>query len=163
MPIRRAAPGITRGRLAATGAGVAGRARPATAGDRVAFIRRGAAADERRRSTRTSRRTPAALTAYLEPTPQAGRAFFTRGIDGAIVMLNLLRCRAIADYAATPELDPGSPITGEAAYRRYRAAYLGKDKEMGKLEFSRLRIEVLSPETAFVRGALPPRWSLVLI
>jgi beta-aspartyl-peptidase (threonine type) len=46
----------------------------------------------------------------------------------------------------------------EAAYRRYRAAYLGKDKEMGKLEFSRLRIEVLSPETAFVRGA----WQLTM-
>ena len=30
-----------------------------------------------------------------------------RGIPGAVVMLNLLRFRAIADYPATPELAPG--------------------------------------------------------
>ncbi len=41
----------------------------------------------------------------------------------------------------------------EAAYQRYRTAYLGKGKEMGRLEFSNLRIEVLSPEAALVRGS----------
>jgi beta-aspartyl-peptidase (threonine type) len=46
----------------------------------------------------------------------------------------------------------------EAAYQRYRSAYQGKDKDMGKLEFSALRIEVLNPEAAFVRGA----WQLTL-
>ncbi len=56
---------------------------------------------------------------YLEPTQEAGRAFFTRGISGSVVMLNLLRFRAIADYAASPELAPPTPITGEAAYRLY--------------------------------------------
>jgi len=40
----------------------------------------------------------------------------------------------------------------EAAYQRYRTAYSGEDKEMGRLEFSNIRIEVLSPESAFVRG-----------
>jgi uncharacterized protein (DUF1330 family) len=34
-------------------------------------------------------------------------------------MLNLLRFRAVADYSATPDLAPPSPITGEAAYRLY--------------------------------------------
>ena len=56
---------------------------------------------------------------YLEPTQESGRAFFTRGISGSVVMLNLLRFRPVADYSVTPELAPISPITGEAAYRLY--------------------------------------------
>jgi beta-aspartyl-peptidase (threonine type) len=46
----------------------------------------------------------------------------------------------------------------EAAYQRYRAAYVGKDKEMGKLKFSELRVEVLGPDAAFVRG----HWQLTM-
>jgi len=56
---------------------------------------------------------------YLEPTQESGRAFFSRGIAGPIVMLNLLRFRAIADYSSTPELAPPTAISGEAAYRLY--------------------------------------------
>ncbi len=59
------------------------------------------------------------MTAYLEPTQESGREFFTRGITDSVVMLNLLRYRSIADYSGTPHLNPGSPITGEAAYRLY--------------------------------------------
>ena len=47
---------------------------------------------------------------------------------------------------------------GEAAYQRYRAAYVGKDKEMGRLRFSGLRVEVLGPDAAFVRG----HWQLTM-
>ena len=46
----------------------------------------------------------------------------------------------------------------EAAYQRYRTAYQGKDKEMGRLNFSNVRVEMLSGETAFVRGA----WQLTM-
>jgi hypothetical protein len=56
---------------------------------------------------------------YLEPTQEAGREFFTRNIQGPIVMLNLMRFRSIADYSAAPEMAPSSPITGEAAYQLY--------------------------------------------
>jgi hypothetical protein len=56
---------------------------------------------------------------YLEPTQESGRALFVRGIPGPVVMLNLLRFRAVADYSANPELAPASPISGEAAYRLY--------------------------------------------
>lgn len=59
------------------------------------------------------------MTPYLEPTQESGRAFFTRGISGSVVMLNLLRFRAIADYSANPGLAPQAPISGEAAYRLY--------------------------------------------
>jgi ketosteroid isomerase-like protein len=46
----------------------------------------------------------------------------------------------------------------EAAYERYRAAYVGRDKGMGKLKFANIRVEVLSPEAAFVRGG----WQLTM-
>lgn len=56
---------------------------------------------------------------HLEPTQEAGRALFSRNIQGPVVMLNLMRFRAIADYSQSPQLAPPSPITGEAAYRLY--------------------------------------------
>jgi hypothetical protein len=59
------------------------------------------------------------MQSYLEPTQESGRAFFTRGVAGKVVMLNLLRFRTTADYSATPQLAPAVPITGEAAYRLY--------------------------------------------
>lgn len=61
------------------------------------------------------------MTAYLSPTREAGRNLFRRDIQGEIVMLNLLRLRAIADYAQSPELAPAEPISGRAAYDRYIA------------------------------------------
>jgi hypothetical protein len=56
------------------------------------------------------------MQTYLEPTQESGRALFIRDIAGSIVMLNLLRYRAVADYSATPQLAPSTPITGEATY-----------------------------------------------
>jgi len=35
---------------------------------------------------------------------------------------------------------------------RYKATYLSPGHEMGKLEFANLRIEILGPDAAFVRG-----------
>jgi uncharacterized protein (DUF1330 family) len=61
------------------------------------------------------------MTGYIEPTQEAGRGFFQRGIAGPVVMLNLLRFRALADYAATPELAPPAPISGAEAFERYVA------------------------------------------
>jgi uncharacterized protein (DUF1330 family) len=58
---------------------------------------------------------------YLEPTWEAGRALARRGISSGLVMLNLLRFREIADYAASPELAPADPISGAEAYERYIA------------------------------------------
>ena len=56
---------------------------------------------------------------YLEPTEASGRALFARAISGPVVMLNLLRFRAVADYSATPDLAPDPPISGQAAYGLY--------------------------------------------
>jgi len=57
--------------------------------------------------------------AHLDPTTEQARAFFMRGIQGPVVMLNLLRFRALADYSRAPELTPAAPISGAAAYQRY--------------------------------------------
>ena len=56
---------------------------------------------------------------HLAPTQEAGREFFSRNIQGPVVMLNLMRFRTIADYSDSPHLAPISPITGEAAYKLY--------------------------------------------
>jgi hypothetical protein len=56
---------------------------------------------------------------YLEPSQESGRAFFTRGLSGSVVMLNLLRFRKVADYSESPELAPTNPVSGEQAYRLY--------------------------------------------
>ena len=46
----------------------------------------------------------------------------------------------------------------QATLDRYRATYTSPGHEMGKLDFSDLRIEILGPEAAFVRGA----WQLTM-
>lgn len=56
---------------------------------------------------------------HLEPTQEAGREFFSRSIQGPVVMLNLMRFRKIADYSDAPHLAPAAPISGEAAYKLY--------------------------------------------
>jgi hypothetical protein len=61
------------------------------------------------------------MTSYLEPTQAAGHALMMRGIAGEVVMLNLLRLRDVADYAANPELALEHPISGAEAYDRYIA------------------------------------------
>jgi ketosteroid isomerase-like protein len=46
----------------------------------------------------------------------------------------------------------------QGALERYQKTYQGEGKEMGKLEFSGLRVEPLGNEAAFVRGA----WRLTM-
>jgi len=46
----------------------------------------------------------------------------------------------------------------QAAMDRYKTRYTGPGHEMGKLEFSKLRVEMLGPEAAFVRG----EWHLTM-
>jgi uncharacterized protein (DUF1330 family) len=71
------------------------------------------------------------MQSYFEPTQDAGRALSGRGISGEVVMLNLLRLREVADYAANPELAPAQPISGAAAYDRYIAHTLPYLAESG--------------------------------
>ena len=63
----------------------------------------------------------------------------------------------MAGYWNSPELtffSRGKENHGwQEALEHYRATYSGPGHEMGKLKFSDLRIEMLGPDAAFVRGA----------
>lgn len=61
------------------------------------------------------------MTGHIEPTAAAGRALMLRGLEGPVVMLNLLRFRAVADYSAASGIAPAQPISGAAAYDLYVA------------------------------------------
>lgn len=68
----------------------------------------------------------------------------------------------MAGYWHSPELtffSGASEHKGwQATLDRYRAAYASPGHEMGKLEFSGLRVEMLGSDAAFVRGA----WHLTM-
>lgn len=97
------------------------------------------------------------MPSYLEPSEHAARDFFTRGITSKVVMLNLLRYRATADYSATPHLAPGEPISGEAAYRRYM------DHTLPHLERSGGRLVFFGRGGAFLIGPSDERWDAVML
>lgn len=63
----------------------------------------------------------------------------------------------MAGYWNSPDLTffSGAKQTAgwQATLDRYRATYASPGHEMGRLDFSDLRIEILGPEAAFVRGA----------
>ena len=68
----------------------------------------------------------------------------------------------MSGYWNSPELtffSGGKETRGwQATLERYRATYDSPGHAMGKLDFSDLRIEMLGPEAAFVRGA----WHLAM-
>jgi hypothetical protein len=67
---------------------------------------------------------------HLEPSQSAGKRFVQRGLEGPVVMLNLLRFREVADYSASPELAPAAPISGAQAFDRCtRCPYCAKAAE----------------------------------
>ncbi len=63
--------------------------------------------------------TDSPIPRYIDPTDDQGRVLFTRGIEGSVMMLNLLRFREKANYGAHPHLDPGNDISGRQAYDLY--------------------------------------------
>ena len=97
------------------------------------------------------------MPTYMEPTQESGRAFFMRGIEGRVVMLNLLRFRATADYAATPELAPAEPITGEQAYRLYM------EHTMPHLAASGGRLLFYGRGGGFLIGPPEERWDAAML
>lgn len=68
----------------------------------------------------------------------------------------------MAGYWNSPDLTffSGAKVTSgwQATLERYRKTYQSEGKEMGRLEFSDLRIEPLGAEAALVRGA----WHLTM-
>ncbi len=97
------------------------------------------------------------LTLYLEPTQEAGRAFWQRGIAGPVVMLNLLRFREIADYSANPELAPPAPISGAAAFDRYVTHTLPYLRDSGG------EVLFVGAGGAFLIGPAGERWDRAML
>ena len=100
---------------------------------------------------------PDQSVSYLEPTQDSGRAFVKRQMPGNVVTLNLLRFRAVADYAATPGLAPESAISGAAAFQRYMDHTLPYLRETGG--------EVLFLGTGghFLIGPPSELWDMVML
>lgn len=94
---------------------------------------------------------------YLEPTQESGRDLYLRGIEGEVVMLNLLRFRETADYSATPELQPEGPISGAAAYDLY------VEKTLPHLLESGGSLEFMGEGGPFLIGPPDERWDAVLL
>lgn len=96
-------------------------------------------------------------TRYSEPTHELVVQFLSRGIDGPIVMLNLLRFRETADYSASPELAPAEPISGRAAYDLYEAHTRPFVEQVGG------EITFLADGGHLVIGPPDERWDLVAL
>jgi hypothetical protein len=94
---------------------------------------------------------------YLEPTEASGRAFVTRGISSSVVMLNLLKFRAVADYSAAPNLAPPGLISGAQAYGLYAAHTLPHLKKSGG------EMVFLGRGGAFLIGPTDEHWDAVML
>ena len=94
---------------------------------------------------------------YIQPTQDSGRSFLTRGIKGAVVMLNLLRFREIADYSASPELEPDIPISGSDAYDRYI------EHTLPHLRASGGELEFIGDGGDYLIGPADEHWDLALL
>lgn len=96
-------------------------------------------------------------SAYLEPTQDSGRALFMRGIVGPVVMLNLIRLREVADYSASPELAPESPVSGAEAFDRYISHTLPYLKQSGG------ELLLLARGGPFFIGPPNERWDVAML
>src|SRR5436305_12724436 len=98
-----------------------------------------------------------AAAVHLEPTQESGRALMLRRIEGGVVMLNLLRCREVADYSAFPELAPEAPVSGEEAYRLYM------EHTLPFLRASGGEVIFQGEGGPFLIGPMSERWDAVLL
>lgn len=96
-------------------------------------------------------------TVYLEPTQESGRALMLRRIEGGVVMLNLLRFREVADYSASPELAPATPVSGEAAYQIYM------DHTLPFLQKSGGEVIFYGEGGQFLIGPMSERWDAAML
>ena len=101
--------------------------------------------------------TPVPVARYFEPSDEAARAYFSQPPSGPIVMLNLLRFRAWADYSANPELAPLATVTGEAAYRKYM------EHTLPHLERSGGAVLFYGRGGQFLIGPSAERWDAVML
>ena len=98
-----------------------------------------------------------AVSGWSEDASDAGRRAIRNVIDEQQAAWNRHDLEAfMAGYWNSPELTFFSSAHEskgwQAALERYKQNYQGASHEMGKLAFANLRIEMLGPDAAFVRG-----------
>jgi uncharacterized protein (TIGR02246 family) len=97
------------------------------------------------------------LTMASPASSRKGETAITRVLEEQTAAWNRGDLEAfMAGYWNSPELTFFSGAHEskgwQAALERYKKSYQGAGHEMGRLEFSNLRIETLGPDSAFVRG-----------
>ena len=97
------------------------------------------------------------MTSHIEPSQVNLAAFVERRIEGEVVMLNLLRFRATADYSRSPDLAPDQPITGAEAYQCYAAHTTPFLEEAGG------EVTFLGDGAGPLIGPADERWDLVIL
>ncbi|MBO1358946.1 DUF1330 domain-containing protein [Acetobacter sacchari] len=94
---------------------------------------------------------------HLEPTQESGLRFIQRDIGGPVLMLNLLRFRATADYTDHPDLAPAAPISGADAFDSYIRYTLPFLRESGG------DVVFLGAGGPFLIGPDDERWDLAML
>ena len=94
---------------------------------------------------------------YVDVRPDAVRELFARAPTGPIVMLNLIRLRAVADYGASPAAAPPEPISGRVAFDRYI------DETLPLLRKSGGDVVFFGKGGGFLIGPADERWDLVML
>lgn len=95
---------------------------------------------------------------YIEASPRAGKEFYRDFQDkGKVVMLNLLKFRATADYTDLDELKPTKEISGEEAYQLYMESTLPELEKAGS------RIIYFGKSRNFLIGPELEKWDAVLL
>lgn len=94
---------------------------------------------------------------YLTPTDEAAKHLFTKSIQGELVMLNLLRFKALADYSKFPDIAPHKPISGKQAYQTYI------DQTLPFLQESGGEIMLLGTCDQFFIGPEDESWDLMML
>ncbi|MEH6637285.1 MAG: hypothetical protein V7700_17325 [Halioglobus sp.] len=94
---------------------------------------------------------------FLEATEESAVEFFSRGISGAVTMLNLLCFRDVADYSASPALKPGSETSGREAFQKYI------DHTLPFLHDTGGDIQFLGGGGKFFVGPQNERWDVVML
>ncbi|MGH7225207.1 MAG: DUF1330 domain-containing protein [Gemmataceae bacterium] len=101
--------------------------------------------------------TASTTVRYLKPSQSTGRLFVQHGIEGCVVMLNLLRFRDVADYSTNPELAPAVPISGAVAFDRYIQHALPFLRESGG------DVMFLAAGGPFLIGPEDERWDMAML
>jgi beta-aspartyl-peptidase (threonine type) len=97
------------------------------------------------------------LAVFGQGLPQGAKSEIERVLQTQVQAWNRQDLEGfMAGYWNSPELTFFSGAHEskgwQAALDRYKKSYQGAGHEMGKLQFANLRVEMLSPEAAFVRG-----------